>query len=715
MNNLKHNNHYLYVENQWSSDRPPKTLIAVDRRVEDYERLLKGVNQQATVILVDPDIDGIEQITQAISDRPTHSLHIVCHGNPGTLFLGKTPINQDNILSYRQSLKKWGVSEILLYACDVAADPSSQFLLLLQQLTHAHIAASQYPIGNAAKGGTWDLETKIGSFVPRTAFSPQALQEYTGILHGFYLDQFGTFGNDYLIGTENPDDILALDGDDTLEGLGNTDLLSGNAGNDVIYGNEGSDIAYGGPDDDAVFGFDGNDILSGDPGNDIVSGNAGNDTLVGGVGNDNIYGGLGEDILFAGSLDDYADEKTISLTPPTGVTETTATGALTFVGFTTSANQLDIEGTFSNLSSPLLTLGEVDPDGNLPSAIRLDWGRSELTDSMVRNLTVIDNGDGSGSFSGSLVLTNAEIPAYLAGDYRINIYTVSNPNGELRGQLSPNDGIRSFQAQLDGSQNGVPSLATGEAILTLNESQTEVDYSIDLEGVNLVADPAQRTEAQDVTKIHLHQGDIGASGPHRLNIFGLPSEDDANLIVDYEQEILTGIWDDTDASLSEQSNPMSTKFVSTSTEELLRNGLYIQVHTNAFPDGEIRGQVLATNNNLLGGDGDDVLVGSYGNDFLDGGLGNDTLAGLNGNDNYLLTSGAGVDLIYFEDGFDLLALSGGLTFDDLNILPGTSEDLTSVASQNNTLIQVAATGELLASLSMVSPTLINADDFVVIT
>ncbi len=706
---FKYDKHSPSLEHCNRSQRP---LIVIDPRVENYHQLITGIDSQATIILLNQNIDGIEQITQALAHHPSPSLQIICHGDPGRLYLGKTPITQDNLLSYHPFLKQWNVREILLYACQVAENPSSSLLQLLHQLTDANIAASQYPVGNAAQGGTWHLETQIGFVDPQPPFSAQVLQEYAGILHSIYLDQFGTFESDVLVGTTNPDDITALAGDDTVEGIENTDLLSGNSGNDVINGGPGSDIIYGGSDDDIVVGAEDNDIISGDQGNDLVTGNQGNDTLVGGIGNDNIYGGSGEDILFAASLEDYAVEDNVPLTLAPGVTGTIATGTFTFVGFTTSASQLEIQGTFSNLSSPLLTVGETDSAGNLPSAIHLDWGQPEFADSIVRNLTVVETGDGSGSFSGTLFLTAAEIAAYLSGDYRINIHTVNYPEGELRGQLSPNDNIRAFQAQLDGAQNGIPSLATGEAILTLNETQTTVDYSIDLEGVNLVEDPAQRTEAQDVTKIHLHQGEIGIPGPHRLNIFGLPSEDDGDLTIDYEREILTGRWDDTDASLLAQSNPMSTKFLSASIGELLSGSLYLQVHTNTYPDGEIRGQVLPTSNNLFGDGDNDILVGSYGNDILDGGPGNDILTGLGGNDIFVLTPGNGVDLIYFEDGVDQILLPEGLTFSDLTISQGTSADLTAVESSNNTLIRVTATGKLLAALSMMSPTLIQGDDFI---
>jgi Ca2+-binding RTX toxin-like protein len=567
-------------------------------------------------------------------------------------------------------------------------------------------------VGNAAKGGTWHLETQIGTVNPKPAFSSQVLQEYSGILHSFYLDQFGTFETDVILGTSNSDDIVALAGDDTIEGLENPDLLSGNAGHDMINGGAGNDVIYGGGDNDTIMGADDDDIITGDQGNDQLSGNQGRDTLVGGIGNDNIYGGSQQDLLFAASLNDYAVEQSLTLTLPTGVTGSTATGTLTFIGFTTSASQLDIEGTFNNLSSPLLTSGETDLNGNLPSAIHLNWGQEGFADSPIRNLSVIDNGDGSGNFSGILFLNSAEISAYLSGNYRVNINTVNYPAGELQAQLNPNQNIRSFQAQLDGEQAGVISSATGFAILTLNETQTALDYSIKFNGINLVEDPTQRTQPQDLTKLHLHLGEIGANGPHLLNIFGLPSEDDRDLMVDYEQEKLTGKWDDSDASLIEQGSPMSSKFLSTNLEVLMSGQSHLKVHTNAYPTGELRGQVLPTSNNLFGDSDNDVLVGSYGNDILDGGLGNDTLTGLGGNDIYVLAPGNGVDLIHFEDGLDKIQLLDGLTFSDLTISQGTNTDLAAIDSQNNTLIQVMATGELLGALSLTSVNTINADDFI---
>ena len=105
---------------------------------------------------------------------------------------------------------------------------------------------------------------------------------------------------------------------------------------------------------------------------------------------------------------------------------------------------------------------------------------------------------------------------------------------------------------------------------------------------------------------------------------------------------------------------------------------------------------------LNGGDGNDSLLGGKGDDVLFGGLGSDSLTGGNGNDNFLLSTNSGIDTITdFEDGKDLLVLSGGLTFSQLSITPENSA----------TFIRFSATGEILASLNGVSASMINAADF----
>jgi len=105
---------------------------------------------------------------------------------------------------------------------------------------------------------------------------------------------------------------------------------------------------------------------------------------------------------------------------------------------------------------------------------------------------------------------------------------------------------------------------------------------------------------------------------------------------------------------------------------------------------------------LLGGNGRDILNGGNGNDLLNGGQGQDTLIGGNGSDRFVLAAGAGSDTIQdFQNCTDFIALSGGLTFGQLTI----------TGNGNNTLIRVAETNELLATLNNVQAQTITAADF----
>ncbi|WP_448565032.1 calcium-binding protein [Trichothermofontia sp.] len=134
---------------------------------------------------------------------------------------------------------------------------------------------------------------------------------------------------------------------------------------------------------------------------------------------------------------------------------------------------------------------------------------------------------------------------------------------------------------------------------------------------------------------------------------------------------------------------------------------------------------------IYGGKGDDSLYGGKGNDILNGDDGNDVLFGDLGADR--LFGGAGRDLFVvgrvtgettrttggsllteadiiedFQDGVDLIGLSGGLTFANLSITEGTG------VLAGSTIIQdtlAGATPEFLAIIRGVSPANISEADF----
>ncbi|GBF80875.1 cadherin-like domain-containing protein [Aphanothece sacrum] len=102
---------------------------------------------------------------------------------------------------------------------------------------------------------------------------------------------------------------------------------------------------------------------------------------------------------------------------------------------------------------------------------------------------------------------------------------------------------------------------------------------------------------------------------------------------------------------------------------------------------------------LYGGIGNDVLNGDNGKDTLYGGLGSDTLTGGNAQDVFAYTGGDGSDTITdFVRGEDKIGLYNGLSFGQLNFSGST--------------IRVASTNEILATLTGINTTTLIAADFV---
>ena len=149
-------------------------LVVIDPSVTAPSALVGGLVREATALVLKPDQDSIAQITTALAQGNYTSLHLVSHGTPGCLYLGSTKLTVEKLSTYKQQLMEWGVAEILIYGCNVAAAP--QLLMELQSLTGAKIAASSKKVG----AGYWNLEWNLGEVAAPSAFSEQLRQEYQG-------------------------------------------------------------------------------------------------------------------------------------------------------------------------------------------------------------------------------------------------------------------------------------------------------------------------------------------------------------------------------------------------------------------------------------------------------------------------------------------------------------------------------------------------------
>ncbi|MEM6253551.1 MAG: CHRD domain-containing protein [Cyanobacteria bacterium P01_D01_bin.156] len=327
------------------------------------------------------------------------------------------------------------------------------------------------------------------------------------------------------------------------------------------------------------------------------------------------------------------------------------------------------------------------------------------------------NGDGDTSDPNETKPLSELIDELEAGQLYLQIHDVAADKlgtpGTIRGQINPPPQADVFTLVADGAQvvqdESIPdSTARATATFILAKDGSGLTYQIKLDGLSLTEDIVDRTAANDVTRIHLHVGPEGENGPHTLNIFGLPSEDDDNLVIDFENGIITGIWDDHDATDlngdGDTDDGPETKPLSNFINELQTGEIYIQIHTvesdQLGTPGAIRGQVVplfetdqplpltppienivGTNakDNIVGGPGAQLILGQGGDDALRGGPGNDEIFGDDGND--VIRDGVGDDTLNGGDGND--SLDGGAGNDLLK--GGAGDDNLFGARDNDTL------------------------------
>jgi hypothetical protein len=187
-----------------------KQLVILDAQIEDVQQLAAGVIAGVEVVVLNPEQDGVQQITEILAKQQqiTH-LHILSHGLPGALQLGSNWLSLATLDSYRQDLQAWSNAlaadaHLSLYGCRVAAGTAGRNLLVqLSELTGAGISASENLTGNADLGGDWRLEVSTVAGSVSLPFTEEAIANYASVLVPFWaITDAGAFNGD------STDDLL---------------------------------------------------------------------------------------------------------------------------------------------------------------------------------------------------------------------------------------------------------------------------------------------------------------------------------------------------------------------------------------------------------------------------------------------------------------------------------------------------------------------------
>jgi len=176
------------------------TIVVIDSSLSDYQTLQTGVVEGVETVILSPNQDGIEQISQVLQQHPhITTIHIVSHGSPGCLYLGNSQLNLENISKYADLLQHWQSENILLYGCNVAAgDAGEEFIRKLHEITNATISASATKTGNAALGGNWELEVNIPeNHGTSLVFHAHTLHTYQGVFAPTLVGNYDTSGYAY--------------------------------------------------------------------------------------------------------------------------------------------------------------------------------------------------------------------------------------------------------------------------------------------------------------------------------------------------------------------------------------------------------------------------------------------------------------------------------------------------------------------------------------
>ncbi len=245
-----------------------------------------------------------------------------------------------------------------------------------------------------------------------------------------------------------------------------------------------------------------------------------------------------------------------------------SSGAALTATLTPEQSTGDVESDGAGTASVQLTdagaLYFVTVDGLTGSIANAHFHEAEIGDDggVVRG--IFDDFDGTTAFglwtaSDDEALTDELTESLLEGDLYLNVHTGDYPAGEIRGQVLPSSGW-GFHAALDAEQSTGDVTSDGTGTGTFTFTDAGLIFHVTIDGLT-----------GPIANAHFHHAAAGEDGGVVRGIMD-----------DFEGNTASGVWRASD------DEALTDELIS----ELFAGNLYVNVHTDDYPAGEIRGQVL---------------------------------------------------------------------------------------------------------------------------
>jgi len=231
------------------------------------------------------------------------------------------------------------------------------------------------------------------------------------------------------------------------------------------------------------------------------------------------------------------------------------------VTFDSTHQNINVTITVSNLGAPI-------------TIFHIHQGAVDVAGPVVENLVGLGGTFTNGTMTGTFPIALDVAQNILAnpGGFYVNVHTTACPGGAARGQLAfVSGGPQMFAAELRGA-NETPansSSAFGSSLVTFDPVNNFMAFEVNTNGI---ASPAAS---------HIHRGATGVAGPVIINFATGPSG--------FQGGRVTGAGTVVPPMASSSLTPADLTGLASATTA---NGFYVNVHSTAFPGGEIRGQLV---------------------------------------------------------------------------------------------------------------------------